>query len=122
MIEISIISFKSQCFSEIKSKCLRERQLFVDPEFTHDVAVSDGIIDNEPEKTIGSNSNDQGMDENSEYEKCVGPISCNPQITCNPISQTLTSSQPSSPSLTSAQCPSTSIEWKRANDLHSNPR
>ena len=68
--------FKSQQFHEIKSKCLKQRQLFVDPEFTSEIALGDGdTIDSEPEKNICSNSDEQCKESTPENEESTPPSS-----------------------------------------------
>eukprot|EP00091_Calanus_sinicus_P006347 TRINITY_DN16974_c0_g1_i1.p1 TRINITY_DN16974_c0_g1~~TRINITY_DN16974_c0_g1_i1.p1 ORF type:complete len:177 (-),score=30.87 TRINITY_DN16974_c0_g1_i1:398-928(-) len=67
MAQVLDTYFKSQKYHEIKSQCLKERQLFVDPEFSSEVALGDGdIIDSEPDKNPHSNSEEQYKDKTSE--------------------------------------------------------
>ena len=66
--------FKSQVFDRIKSQCLQERQLFVDPEFSSNTALGVGdIIDSEPEKICHKDSEDANKEEalKSEENKSI---------------------------------------------------
>ena len=75
MAELDYICFKFQNFCEIKTQCLKDRELFVDPEFTSEVALGgDKDVESEPEKNPCVNLEEQckenspGNEEN--YLKC----------------------------------------------------
>jgi hypothetical protein len=76
MAQIVDTYFKSQQFHDIKSNCLKERQLFVDPEFTSVIALGDGdTIESEPEKKPHNNSEEQCKDKTSEIEESTSSSS-----------------------------------------------
>jgi len=170
MAQILDTYFKSQQFHEIKTKCLKERQLFVDPEFSSEIALGDGdTIDSEPEKNPHSSSEEECKDKTSEIagstsssspvrrvKRCLplsvrtqqtpsqsdGPIpqtpppvytplppkfTPSPQTQLPPVAENLSSTSPLSstprPPLPRYQSTDSDIiEWRRARDLHTNPR
>ena len=66
-----IVCFKFQNFADIKSQCLKERQLFVDPEFTYETALGeDTAVESEPEKNASVNLEGQCKEKSSENEEC----------------------------------------------------
>jgi len=153
----------------IKEKCLQERQLFEDPEFSSKVALGVGeTLDTEPEKLCQNDSENQNKDKTAKTEdnettpisvrrvhRCL-PLSLRTQLTplqtdapsprtpppaytpLPPKATNVPSSDPPSPTDSSPSSSSSSqprpplpryqstegdiIEWRRARDLHSNPK
>ena len=70
------IYFKSQIFNDIKSKCLKERQLFIDPLFNSEIALGNNdTVESEPEKNLSVNLEEQCRDKSTENEENTEPSS-----------------------------------------------
>jgi len=167
MTEQNFVCFKFQNYADIKSQCLKERQLFVDSEFTSEVALEGHKdIESEPEKNPKepceedkSSENDKDSQQSSPIRrvpKCL-PLSIRnqqtnlqsesavpqtpppvysplpPKLSCLPSSELPTIPQNTSPipPSSSTERPALPryqsvdgdiIEWRRARDLHHNPR
>eukprot|EP00092_Neocalanus_flemingeri_P033740 GFUD01036680.1.p1 GENE.GFUD01036680.1~~GFUD01036680.1.p1 ORF type:complete len:674 (-),score=191.30 GFUD01036680.1:1011-3032(-) len=166
---VSDVRFKSQVFDEIKLQCLQERQLFVDPEFTTDIALGFGdIVDSEAGNICNQDDEDKKDDTSKNEENKVSslsvrriqrslplslrteltplqsdaPIPRTPPPTYTPLppkttpapatqvppppptenSPSTSSSRPRPPLPSYQSTEGDIIEWRRARDLHPNPR
>ena len=75
MTEPNFVCFKFQNYADIKSQCLKERQLFVDSEFTSEVALEGHKdIESEPEKKPEEPCEEDKSSENDKDSQQSSPI------------------------------------------------